>query len=549
MSVSTWILPTLVQLYSAFLFSVLAAQLLATCIRRKRRYVPDNTPNPNQAILKDLGPKATVELMLSARNLADKDILSKSDPMCVVYRMTEGSNGSSGYKEIGRTEVIKNCLNPQWSTKFELPYYFEQSQGLKFELYDIDSRNANLNKHDLLGIAETDLADVVAAPGGVLELSLSGVRRGQLLVRGEEVNDGQKEVVSCTIRGERLDKKDFCSKSDPFLEFYRLVPEGQRQLVHRTEVIPNTLNPAWRPMVINVRHLSKGNKDAEFEIDCFDHDNDGGRELIGSCRATVNGLQNDHRQSLPLINESLAKRKGAKYRNSGSLHFTNFQVIREYTFLEYIRGGLQLEFGVAVDFTASNGQVFDPSSLHFIGSGVPNQYETAIRAVLSICEHYNKKRVYDAVGFGAIIPPMMQLSHGFPLNLTTMQREVHDMQGVLQAYKECQKQVTLSGPTNFAPTINEFATKASQMSEGDRYQILLIITDGCITDMYETKAAIQAACSLPLSIIIVGVGNADFSKMDELDGDVCAVPEVPANAGSNAEYSTLYGKRARQSRS
>ena len=29
-------------------------------------------------------------------------------------------------------------------------------------------------------------------------------------------------------------------------------------------------------MVINVRHLSKGDKDAEFAIDCFDHDNDGG---------------------------------------------------------------------------------------------------------------------------------------------------------------------------------------------------------------------------------------------------------------------------------
>ena len=76
-------------------------------------------------------------------NLADKDILSKSDPMCVVYRMTEDSNGSSGYKEIGRTEVIKNCLNPQWSTKFEQPYYFEQRQGLKFELYGSKSGSSS----------------------------------------------------------------------------------------------------------------------------------------------------------------------------------------------------------------------------------------------------------------------------------------------------------------------------------------------------------------------------------------------------------------------
>lgn len=38
-------------------------------------------------------------------------------------------------------------------------------------------------------------------------------------------------------------------------------------------------------------------------------------------------------------------------------------------------------------------------------------------------------------------------------------------------------------------------------------------------DMAETIAAIVDLSSLPCSIIIVGVGNADFSTMDELDGD------------------------------
>lgn len=38
-------------------------------------------------------------------------------------------------------------------------------------------------------------------------------------------------------------------------------------------------------------------------------------------------------------------------------------------------------------------------------------------------------------------------------------------------------------------------------------------------DMSQTKAAIVDLSRLPCSIIIVGVGNADFSSMDELDGD------------------------------
>jgi vacuolar-type H+-ATPase subunit F/Vma7 len=52
-----------------------------------------------------------------------------------------------------------------------------------------------------------------------------------------------------------------------------------------------------------------------------------------------------------------------------------------------------------------------------------------------------------------------------------------------------------------------------------QYQILLLITDGIISDMPQTIAEIVASSKLPTSIIIVGVGNADFSNMEQLDGD------------------------------
>ena len=52
-----------------------------------------------------------------------------------------------------------------------------------------------------------------------------------------------------------------------------------------------------------------------------------------------------------------------------------------------------------------------------------------------------------------------------------------------------------------------------------QYFILLMLTDGAISDMQNTKLAIIAASKLPMSIIIVGVGGADFDAMDELDAD------------------------------
>ncbi len=39
--------------------------------------------------------------------------------------------------------------------------------------------------------------------------------------------------------------------------------------------------------------------------------------------------------------------------------------------------------------------------------------------------------------------------------------------------------------------------------------------------MDETKEAIVDASSLPMSIIIIGIGNADFGPMEELDSDDC----------------------------
>lgn len=52
------------------------------------------------------------------------------------------------------------------------------------------------------------------------------------------------------------------------------------------------------------------------------------------------------------------------------------------------------------------------------------------------------------------------------------------------------------------------------------YTVILILTDGAIHDMAETKDQIVRASMLPISIIIIGIGNSqELTKMEELDGD------------------------------
>lgn len=49
--------------------------------------------------------------------------------------------------------------------------------------------------------------------------------------------------------------------------------------------------------------------------------------------------------------------------------------------------------------------------------------------------------------------------------------------------------------------------------------MLLILTDGVINDAQQTIDEIVRGSNHPLSIVIVGVGDADFQQMNILDAD------------------------------
>lgn len=51
------------------------------------------------------------------------------------------------------------------------------------------------------------------------------------------------------------------------------------------------------------------------------------------------------------------------------------------------------------------------------------------------------------------------------------------------------------------------------------YHLLLMLTDGCIHDMRETIDMIVEMSRSPISIIIIGIGDANFDNMEVLDAD------------------------------
>nr|XP_046226776.1 copine-3-like [Scatophagus argus]XP_046226777.1 copine-3-like [Scatophagus argus]XP_046226778.1 copine-3-like [Scatophagus argus] len=459
-----------------------------------------------------------VELTISCENLMDMDVFSKSDPLCALYINTSGSH----WYEFDRTEMILNCLNPKFAKKFVIDYYFEMVQRLKFCVYDIDNDTYDLGDDDFLGEFECTLGQIVSSRQITQPLLLKDKRpagRGTITIFAEEITDTR--VANFEVSGRRLDKK-YLWWSDPFLEFFKQTETGW-QLAHRTEVVNNNLNPIWRPFRISLRSLCGGDVEKPIKVDCYDHRVNGSHDLIGSFKATLVEMQTGTHVSpaeFECISPKKLKRKN--YKNSGVICFKHCQVLREFTFLDYILGGCQLNFTIAIDFTGSNGDPSSPQSLHYINPEGYNEYLTAIWAVGNVIQDYDSNKMFPVFGFGAQIPPSWQVSHEFPVNFNPANPFCVGIEGVVQAYQQCLPKLKLWGPTNFSPVINHvacFARQALRQNMASQYFVLLIITDGVITDMDQTRTAIVEASYLPMSIIIVGVGGADFSAMEFLDSD------------------------------
>ncbi|XP_060775468.1 copine-9-like [Neoarius graeffei] len=465
-------------------------------------------------------PATKIEVTVSCRNLLDMDTFSKSDPVVVLY--IQGI-GTKEWREYGRTEVIDNTLNPDFVRKFVLDFFFEEKQNLRFDVYNVDTRSSNISKHkDFLGQTFCTLGEIIGSTGSRMERTLSGIpgkKCGTIILTAEELSNC-RDIATMQLCANKLDKKDFFGKSDPFLVFYRSNEDGTFTICHKTEVIKNTLNPVWQPFTIPVRALCNGDYDRTVKVDVYDWDRDGSHDFIGEFTTSYRELSRGQSQfNVYEVLNPKKKGKKKKYVNSGTVTLLSFKVESEYTFVDFIRGGTQLNFTVAIDFTASNGNPAQPTSLHYMSPYQMNTYAMALKAVGEIIQDYDSDKLFPAYGFGAKLPPDGKISHAFPLNGNNEDPNCVGIEEVLEAYFQSLRKVQLYGPTNFAPVINQVARAAQDVTDGSQYFVLLMITDGVISDMVQTKEAVVNASALPMSIIIVGVGPAEFDAMEELDGD------------------------------
>ncbi|XP_007431045.3 copine-2-like, partial [Python bivittatus] len=281
-----------------------------------------------------------VELSVCGQNLLDRDVTSKSDPFCVLFMEINGK-----WTEIDRTETAVNNLNPAFSKKFIVDYRFEEVQKLKFALFDQDKSSMQLYEHDFLGEFSCTLGTIVSSKKVTRALLLGNGKpagKGMITIAAQELLDNR--VITLSMAGRKLDKKDLFGKSDPFLEFYKQGDDGKWMLVHRTEVIKYTLDPVWKPFTVPLISLCDGDIEKQIKIVCYDYDSDGGHDFIGEFQTSVVMMCKDASVvEFECINPKKQKKKRS-YKNSGIIIVKSCKITRDYSFLDYILGGCQLMF-------------------------------------------------------------------------------------------------------------------------------------------------------------------------------------------------------------
>src|SRR3990167_5846485 len=166
-----------------------------------------------------------------------------------------------------------------------------------------------------------------------------------------------------------------------------------------------------------------------------------------------------------------------------------------FNFLDYLKGGLNISLYLGIDFTASNGVVTDPKSLHYVNPSNPdtlNPYQQAVVTAADVLLEYDADKLVPVYGFGANLNfPNLKTtgaSHCFPCSGEIENDEKFGIQGIFEAYNFAMRHISLNGPTNFEPLFRKMllACQAKQREHPDNYSFFMAITDGDIHDFRQT---------------------------------------------------------------
>ena len=393
------------------------------------------------------------------------------------YQIKVNFKGENSFKT---EKVLSQMPIITFNTCYIGDYYFERQQLLNISLEKDEVHKGSIN---------ISLGGIVGSIGSVYKGMINDVT---IKIAAQGINQ-VASFVSCRFEAKHSSQINNFRQAEDKIHF--LITSGAKK-IYSSESIKS--NGVFNIVNIPADLLSKG-----FGVQFFD----------GYQDPITYKDENIQQFCIPKNEIYLGITANNKRINiyNKSIFFKNVN------FIDYIKAGIKIKLSIGIDYTSSNGLPNEPKSLHYLGDHM-NDYEQAIEACGTIVAYYDYNQKFPVYGYGALINGQGDVNMCFKVNFK-QDPEIHTIDNVLKEYRNSFQFLQLAGPTNFYPLIKRVVDNIRHDNNSLIYHILLILTDGIINDLGQTIDILVEGSFLPLSVIIIGIGNDNFEEMVVLDGD------------------------------
>ena len=406
---------------------------------------------------------------------------------------TEKNNFSTEEKKAQDDEV-------SFENFYVCDYYFESQQNIQITIFRDDT---------IINTFTTALGYIIGSKNNTLVRKIEN--QEILNIKSEKLGTDKSYIkINIEIKQENNDENYFIRKNKLFFEIicnslkiYSSESISENGTFNQIKIPGYLLSPTYTVKFYNCGDKSlKANYDNEIYLL-------NNKEYIGKLRTTI-----------PI------SKKISLYI------YDNSEFNPNYSFYDFISAGVKIKLSIGIDFTGSNGHPLDEGSLHSLLGQNPNDYEKVIKLIGNILQYYSYDQLYPVYGFGAILEGSAYNIASMCFNINFQNNpEIYTIDNVINTYHNCLNKLTFAGPTYFSPIIRRVINNVKEKNNVLEYNLLMILTDGNIDDMQNAIDSIVEASFEPLSIIIVGIGNTDFSQMVILDGN-----EIPLVSSKNVQW-------------
>ena len=297
--------------------------------------IPENIDNAKM--------EQRVSLTIKIKNV---DISSEHKVELITYSDSDRKiSKSAGFTENKSKNIEDNTINFQQF--FAIPYFFEKQQLLDFRVYN----NATINNFETI---QTSLGSIMGSRGQTLKKKLSN--GSDIFITGNEIKKSNKILnFQISLKGNLLGmgvKYSITNLGTEKKPVTTKLYDSETKKINKNSLNNNDINfDNCKVPVMFLNPTGNANENiVSIEVRDIIHN-----RILGEYKGPISRLLVPDAIEIALVNNLKALIKCT--------------VEKHYTFISYLRSGMNINLTIGIDFTGSNGHYLDEPSYHYLGAG------------------------------------------------------------------------------------------------------------------------------------------------------------------------------------